>query len=99
VEDDDEEEEEEELTHMVEDLVEQLEHMHESEEALEEVQVIQPLFEAPELIICDRNLSPENSSPSLMQKTTTKKVEPQTKAKDVSWYIRFLHIRLNVSLN
>nr|XP_016933273.1 gastrula zinc finger protein XlCGF46.1 isoform X1 [Drosophila suzukii] len=89
VEDDDEEEEEEELTHMVEDLVEQLEHMHESEEALEEVQVIQPLFEAPELIICDRNLSPENSSPSLMQKTTTKKVEPQTKAKDEYSQLRF----------
>ncbi|XP_037721952.1 gastrula zinc finger protein XlCGF46.1 isoform X2 [Drosophila subpulchrella] len=36
--DDEEEEEEEELEHMVEELVEQLEHMHDSEEALEEVQ-------------------------------------------------------------
>ncbi|XP_016955151.1 gastrula zinc finger protein XlCGF46.1 [Drosophila biarmipes] len=87
--DDDEEDEEVELEQLENDMKEVLEHLHVDEQALAEVQVIQPLFEAPELIICDRTLSPENSSQALTLKTTTKKVEPQKKAMEEYSQLRF----------
>ncbi|KAH8364377.1 hypothetical protein KR084_006425 [Drosophila pseudotakahashii] len=92
----DDDDEEPELPEEYEEEPEHPEGYEEEPEEMEEEQEIQQLYEAPELIICDKSLSPEKiekTPPKLDRKTTPKKVQkksiPPKKAKEEDLHIIF----------